>query len=254
MLPTISIALALVATASCQGYWQHGPTFGWRGRSGSGKAHIVKAETTLWPGEPPALPKTSSGRYESARVALWPGLDSAKGILIQPIIVATQPGEYAGCSGEGRWCVFASYLQSTQRMGRTASMSPNDSLTMKFEYKPEVDGYDQQLFLAGKMVSQITSKSSGKSQSFYTDVECQQQVHSRSVNEHKYTNTVITLSEADPSWGKKPSNHFMACADSITTPDNGLTWNIPTITVSKSQAPSHYTAGSHPPGPIICPS
>src|SRR5438270_831454 len=81
--------------------------------------------------------------------------------------------------------------------------------------------------------SEVTRQESGKSKSFYTDIECQGK-HEGIVKAHstrlqrkpfipltglEYVNTTIVLSVADPSFGRAPSNHYMACADKITTPD-----------------------------------
>lgn len=44
---------------------------------------------------------------------------------------------------------------------------------------------------------------------------------------------------------------MMACADKISTPDGGKTWVIPTIRVSKSNAPGDYP-GANKAGPVIC--
>jgi hypothetical protein len=59
------------------------------------------------------------------------------------------------------------------------------------------------------------------------------------------------LSEADPSFGKAPSNHYMACADKISTIDGGKTWLIPTIKISESEALKDFD-GAHQQGPILC--
>jgi hypothetical protein len=67
----------------------------------------------------------------------------------------------------------------------------------------------------------------------------------------EYVNTTIVLSVADPSFGKSPSNHYMACADKISTPDGGKTWVIPTINIHQSVATKDFD-GAHRPGPIFC--
>lgn len=117
----------------------------------------------------------------------------------------------------------------------------------------------------------------GKAKGFYTDTECQG-AHSGVVSAHglslssplrlflsdlhfsrphpdldiaEYYNTTIVLSQADPTWGPNPSNHMMACADKISTPDAGKTWIVPTIKVSQSMATKDYD-GKNPPGPILC--
>ncbi|KAF2398167.1 hypothetical protein EJ06DRAFT_523515 [Trichodelitschia bisporula] len=250
MLTLLVLVAALVACVAGQRgggagsqHWKHGPTFGWR--TSRSKSYIIEAETTLHPGLPPA------GKLP--RLALWPGLDTKDG-LVQPIIVSTKKEEYAKCkTTETQWCVFASYLKYplTQKMGNQVVMEGTDALTMKFKYNKTVGGYEQWLYLKGSMVSYVASPT-GMSKSFYTDVECQQD-HVGVVKAHNYTETKITLSEADPQWGLNPSNHAMACADKISTPDGGKTWIVPTIRVSESVALRDYTnSGAVKPGPVIC--
>jgi hypothetical protein len=69
--------LALVATASAQYRYVFGPTWGMH----NAKSHIVYAETTLYPGATPNPPQ--------ARLALWAGMDTDKGDLVQAIIVSS---------------------------------------------------------------------------------------------------------------------------------------------------------------------
>lgn len=125
-----------------------------------------------------------------------------------------------------------------------------------------------------RLPSKLTITETGKSKGFYTDTECQG-AHSGIVSAHgrpfshtlgstpwgpplwqfdsplEYYNTTIVLSQADPTWGPNPSNHMMACADKISTPDGGKTWIVPTIKVSESMATKDFE-GKNPPGPIIC--
>ncbi|TLD35843.1 hypothetical protein E2P81_ATG02146 [Venturia nashicola] len=231
---------ALAAVTVGQSHYKHGPTFGWR----RGKAaYVISAETTLTPGPPP--------NPQVPRLAVWPGMDTSGG-LIQPIIVSTSQREYPACkAGPKQWCVFASYLSypSSQKMGKQVAMDGDDKLRMKFQYNATIGGYEQWLYLKDEMVSYIGAKT-GKAKGFYTDTECQG-AHSGIVSAHEYYNTTIVLSAADPTWGPNPSNHMMACADKISTPDGGKTWVIPTIKVSQSVATKDFD-GKNPPGPIIC--
>jgi hypothetical protein len=127
--------------------------------------------------------------------------------------------------------------------------------------------------LLKRLSSILTAIETGKAKGFYTDTECQGD-HSGIVSAHgrsfpyisfstllrisltsqssiEYYDTKIVLSQADPTWGPSPSNHMMACADKISTPDGGKTWIIPTIKVSQSIATKDYD-GKNPPGLIIC--
>ncbi|KAE9967566.1 hypothetical protein EG328_008097 [Venturia inaequalis] len=243
---------ALATVAVGQNHYKHGPTFGWRRAKA---AYVVSAETTLKPGPPP--------NPQVPRLAVWPGMDTSGG-LIQPIIVSTSQKEYPQC-----------------KAGPTQHVRMVDRWLMAWVvlYNETLGGYEQWLYLKDEMVSYIGAKT-GKARGFYTDTECQG-AHMGVVSAHgssispfspsiplpsttssipldpsltwfiaEYYDTKIVLSQADPTWGPNPSNHMMACADEITTSDNGKTWIVPTIKVSESVAHKDYN-GKNPPGPII---
>jgi hypothetical protein len=90
MLSLIALLSLFLAYASGQTHYLYGPTWGYR-RSGGGAGFIISLETTLVAGKPTSPPQP--------RLALWPGMDTSKG-LIQPIIVTSNDNGriYAGCS------------------------------------------------------------------------------------------------------------------------------------------------------------
>jgi hypothetical protein len=69
--------LSLVATATAQYRYVFGPTWGLH----DAKSHIVYAETTLFPGLTP--------NPQQSRLALWAGMDTTQGDLVQAIIVSS---------------------------------------------------------------------------------------------------------------------------------------------------------------------
>jgi len=225
--------LNLLSSVSAE-HWEYGPTWGYRNYKASG--YIVSMETTLRPGPPP--------NPTAPRLALWPGMDTMQG-LVQPIIVSSP--EYLGskCGGATKdtWCVFASMVVGNvaQKSGKYVPLKADEALVMKFKYNEGLDGFEQWLYINNKMVSNLTAKS-GKSNSFYIDTECQGS-HKGIVSNHTYSDTTIVLSTQNPTWGKSPTNHYMACADSATSPDGGKTWKIPHIWVRKSEARKDYKPG-----------
>jgi hypothetical protein len=83
------VVLGIAALCSAQGsHYLYGPMWGYINRSkGAAKSFIVAAETTLHPNKAPAM--------AAPRLAIWPGMDTAKG-LIQPIIVNAGEARYQG--------------------------------------------------------------------------------------------------------------------------------------------------------------
>jgi hypothetical protein len=80
----ISVLFAAVAVAQ-KTHYLYGPQWGWYSIKTSG--YLLSVETTLHANTPP--------NPAQRRLALWPGMNVAKG-LIQPIIVSSDEGLYQG--------------------------------------------------------------------------------------------------------------------------------------------------------------
>jgi hypothetical protein len=82
----IVVILALAAYVAAQTHYLYGPQWGWYSiRTTS--AYLLSVETTLRPNAPPSPAQS--------RLALWPGMNTAKG-LIQPIIVSSDERLFQG--------------------------------------------------------------------------------------------------------------------------------------------------------------
>jgi hypothetical protein len=92
---------------------------------GATNSYILEAEATLYPG------RTQSG--DTPRLALWPGMGTDQGQLIQAIVLGSSDAQGQMCGGKphvnGEWCVFASALQSgTQLQGATYPLKSNQGV------------------------------------------------------------------------------------------------------------------------------
>lgn len=108
MLLPLSLPLALyfVTVAKAQYRFVFGPTYGFHNTP----THILAASTTLFPSLPPAPQKP--------RLALWAGMDTTMGHLVQAVVVSSPEYRHVCAAGDGEWCVFASVLaEGEQRMG-----------------------------------------------------------------------------------------------------------------------------------------
>jgi len=239
MLALLTLFFYLMVSVSGQIHHVYGPQWGWYSMSMAG--HILSLETTLHPNSPPSPAQQ--------RLALWPGMNTAGG-LIQPIIVSSDEGLFRGrgCGGAtaSQWCVFASVLQMKQELkqeyGKRVPLSGNQALNIKLKWNETLNGYDQWLYIEGKVMSEMHI-ATGKAKSFYIDSECQSR-HTGTVNNHTYSDTTIVLSEPFRNLDKTVSIKYLACADSITSPDQGKTWKIPHIRVETSIAPGQFVKGA----------
>lgn len=112
-------ALAAVAHAADDDTIGFGPAFS----LGPTQSWIREANTTI------VLPAVPSPQVD--RLALWPGMGTSGGDLIQALAVSfTDPG--ANCDGatSGQWCIWASTLQGTQLGGKMVPADAGDSVTM----------------------------------------------------------------------------------------------------------------------------
>ena len=82
---------------------------------------IREANSTL------ILPETNSP--QTGNLALWPGMGTSGGDLIQGLAISISDGS-AGCAkASGKWCIVASTLEGTQQMGDYVAADPGQSVT-----------------------------------------------------------------------------------------------------------------------------
>jgi hypothetical protein len=83
-----------------------------------------------------SLGATNSYIIEAPRLALWPGMGTDQGQLIQAIVLSSTDAQGQNCGGkphvQGQWCVFASALQSgTQLQGATFAINANQGVKIQ---------------------------------------------------------------------------------------------------------------------------
>lgn len=171
--------LALASVAAAQSTTNFGPYWWLRPDLEQStevpRAWIRSANTTLVLGATPS-PQVN-------RLAIWPGISSSNGDLIQAIAVSfSDPG--AQCGGTaGQWCTFASTLEGEQESGAMVPVSEGAQINMYYEYNDDKQMYDQTVTVNGKVVSTL-STSSGKATNWQTAVECQEGACSSTVPAH----------------------------------------------------------------------
>lgn len=87
---------------------------------------IREANTTL------ILPATNSP--QTGNLALWPGMGTSGGDLIQGLAISVSDGS-AGCEkSSGKWCIVASTLEESQQMGKYVTAEPGSSVTFHCKF------------------------------------------------------------------------------------------------------------------------
>ncbi|KAI4741586.1 hypothetical protein E4T50_07990 [Aureobasidium sp. EXF-12298] len=205
-----SILLSALAATVTGVVAQENVRFGNAFSLGATTSYILEAETTLYPG------KTQSG--DTPRLALWPGMGTDQGQLIQAIVLGSTDAQGQDCGGKphvnGQWCVFASALQDgTQLQGNTFAITSNQGVRIHYKYDQASGNTVQTVSVEGKVVSTLSTKS-GKAIGFGTAEEAQDSFKGV-VYEHSYVNTTVVLAAAD--------SHFAS-----TLVKNGATGNLVT--------------------------
>ncbi|KAL6408904.1 hypothetical protein AUP68_07852 [Ilyonectria robusta] len=209
--------LALFQVANCQDIVSFGPAFS----LGPTKSWIRESTTTL------VLPKVPSPQKD--RLALWAGMGTSGGDLIQALAVAfSDPKGNCGASN-GQWCTWASTLEDTQLGGTEVPASAGDNLTFHYKYNDSTRKYDQTVAINGKIVSSL-STSSGFAEGWGTAVECQDDACVGTTAAHKYLSTTIILNATDATFGDTLGLN-KATSSGLSTTDGGKTWKVATINI-----------------------
>ncbi|KAF2996155.1 hypothetical protein E8E14_001493 [Neopestalotiopsis sp. 37M] len=211
LLAILEAATVQATTYGFGPYFSMGPTSSW----------IREANTTL------VLPAVPSPAVD--RLALWPGMSTSDGDLIQAIAVATKDPSTECGGSTGQWCVFASVLESEQEEGNKLGEDSRTALTIQYKYNDSTQKYDQTVSVNGVVVSSI-STSSGEAAGFGTAVECQDDACQGSVDTHQYLDTTIILDAADSSFVNTLSLNEATCSG-VSTTDGGKTWVVDTIDI-----------------------
>ena len=180
---------------------------------------IREATTTL------ILPKTNNP--QTGNLALWPGMGTSDGDLIQGLAISVSDTS-AGCAkSSGKWCIIASTLETTQKMGKAVPADPGSKVTFHYKYNDATKKYDQTVALNGVVVSSL-STDSGKAQGWGTAVECQQAACG-TAPAHQYINTKLVMDVADPRYDR--TKGVTGATGNMVTKDGGKTWTIDTISI-----------------------
>ncbi|CAI7590281.1 unnamed protein product [Penicillium bialowiezense] len=192
-------------------YFSLGPTSSW----------IREANTTL------VLPEVPSPQQD--RLALWPGMGTSAGDLIQALAVSfSDPSANCGATA-GQWCTWASTLQGEQLGGKQVPANAGDEVNMHYKYNDDTSKFDQTVSINGEVVSTL-STTSGHAQGYGTAVECQAEACDGTAAAHEYLDTTIILNAADSSFADTLAINE-ATSSGLKTSDNGKTWTVSSIKI-----------------------
>lgn len=191
---------------------------------GPSKSTIVKAVTTLTPG---TAPSTQNGE-----LFLWPGMSNGTGDLIQTTLESWADNSWCGAT-TGEWCVRASVFGSFGQIDADAGVVSGD-MAVAIAYTLQDDG---QTWLqtatdtaTNTVLSTLEHESGPYMRGYGTGTECDDSC-SGTIAEQTYTNTVITLAEADSTFGDTITTSGGASYTGLTSSDDGKVWTIASMVV-----------------------
>ncbi|KAI1263834.1 hypothetical protein F5Y18DRAFT_418138 [Xylariaceae sp. FL1019] len=190
---------------------------------GPTKSRITKAVTTITPGDAPST--------QSGELFLWPGMSNGTGDLVQTTLESWPDNSWCGAEA-GEWCIRCSLFGSFGQLDGTASAVPG---TMSVEILYELQS-DETTWLqtatdvaTGTQLSTFSYDSGPYMTGYGTGTECDDGC-TGTIAAQTYTNTVITLAEADDSFGDTIVASQGATYSGLSTSDS-IVWTIATINV-----------------------
>lgn len=191
---------------------------------GPSKSTIIKAVTTLTPG---TAPSTQNGE-----LFLWPGMSNGTGDLIQTTMESWADNSWCGAT-TGQWCVRASVFGSFGQLDGTGSPVSGDT-PVKIVYELEDTTWVQTVTNANTgaaLSSYSIDVGAGATMTGYgTGTECDDSC-SGTIAEQTYSNTVITLLEADTSFGDTIVASNGATYSGLVSSESGKVWTIASMNV-----------------------
>ncbi|KAF6838167.1 hypothetical protein CMUS01_04738 [Colletotrichum musicola] len=196
---------------------------------GPAKSTIIKAVTTLTPG--PAPPTQAGVLF------LWPGMSNGTGDLIQTTLESWPDNSWCGAT-KGQWCVRASVFGSFGQIDSKTSAPVKGDQAIKIEYtlQSDQDTWRQTVtdVASGKVISSLDHKAGPFMRGYGTGTECNNGC-TGTIAEQTYSNTVITLSNPDTTFGSTIGSSQGAKFTGLTSSQGGKVWTIASIKVPKMQ-------------------
>ncbi|KAI0974665.1 hypothetical protein F4678DRAFT_420421 [Xylaria arbuscula] len=190
---------------------------------GPTKSRITKAVTTITPG---TAPSTQNGE-----LFLWPGMSNGTGDLVQTTLESWPDNSWCGAA-TGEWCIRCSLFGSFGQLDGTASpVSGSQSVEILYELQSDGTTWLQTAtdVSTGSQLSTFSYDSGPYMTGYGTGTECDSDC-SGTIAAQTYTNTVITLAEADSTFGDTITSSAGATYSGFSSSDN-IVWTIQTINI-----------------------
>ncbi|KAI0799385.1 hypothetical protein GGR55DRAFT_683993 [Xylaria sp. FL0064] len=225
LLPSAAMGLSLYGSPSAAPTKTLDRRDSWGGAVSLGptKSRITKAATTVLPG---TAPSTQNGE-----LFLWPGMSNGTGDLVQTTLESWPDNSWCGAA-TGEWCIRCSLFGSFGQLDGTASPVPG-SMSVEILYELQNDGTTWKQtatdVATGNQLSTFSYDSGPYMTGYGTGTECDDSC-TGTIAAQTYSNTVITLAEADATFGNTITTSGGATYSGLTSSDNKV-WTIQSINI-----------------------
>ncbi|KAI9733526.1 MAG: hypothetical protein M1834_009101 [Cirrosporium novae-zelandiae] len=194
---------------------------------GPTSSYLVNCTTTILPGKMPPQEAVDGQLY------LWPGISNGTGDLIQSII-GSYPTDNSWCGATGeQWCASSELFNGTQTGGtKHAGVLGTHKIQISYVLESESTWtWHQKMYdLTDDVLLAEYTTNDGPMTGWGTAVECNDNC-TMPTEPHYYYDTVLHLKAADPDFKDTLGASNGATYESFTTPDEGKTWYLGTITI-----------------------
>ncbi|KAI0428982.1 hypothetical protein F5Y09DRAFT_332140 [Xylaria sp. FL1042] len=225
LLPSAVMGLGLYGSPPTAPTKTLGRRDSWGGAVSLGptKSRIAKAVTTIRPGTAPSS--------QNGELFLWPGMSNGTGDLVQTTLESWPDNSWCGAA-TGEWCIRCSLFGSFGQLDGDAS-PVSGSMSVEILYELQSDGTTWKQTATdvstGNQLSTFSYDSGPYMTGYGTGTECDDSC-TGTIAAQTYSNTVITLAEADSTFGNTITTSGGATYSGLTSSDNKV-WTIQTINI-----------------------
>ncbi|KAH6612178.1 hypothetical protein C7974DRAFT_419068 [Boeremia exigua] len=194
----------------------------------NGDNYITEASATLVLGKAPSP-------QGSGDAALWSAIMMENDAsFLQGVTQNSAQSYWCSNSPATQWCNFAYTLVGSQATaGKAVTASPGSKVKTTYKLNSSTQLWDQNVSIDGKLVSTVNTSKGQHGKIFYISLECASGTCA-SAGAHSWENVTIVLNKADLSFKHSGSWEYGATGGEMTTPDNGKTWKLSTLSIPQT--------------------
>ncbi|KAL5381725.1 hypothetical protein DPSP01_006912 [Paraphaeosphaeria sporulosa] len=194
----------------------------------NGDNYITEASATLVLGKAP-------NPQGSGDAALWSAIMMEnQASFLQGVTQNSAQSYWCTSILPTQWCNFAYTLVGSQAtVGKPAVASPGSKIRTSYKLNSSTKLWDQNVYIDGNLVSTVNTSKGQHGKIFYISLECASGTCA-AVGAHSWENVTIILDKADLKFKHSGSWQYGAIGGEMTTPDNGKTWKLSTLSIPQT--------------------